>query len=75
MAIQENIKPAYLDEIVKRITRCFHPLRIILFGSWARGDAQPGSDIDLLVVLPHVANKRQATIQIGNSLSDLPGGS
>lgn len=27
---------------------------VILFGSWARGDAHPDSDIDLLVVLDHV---------------------
>jgi len=47
-------KPAYLSEIVERIVRQFDPLRIILFGSWARGDARPDSDVDLLVVLPKV---------------------
>jgi len=29
-----------------------HPLRVTLFGSAARGDMTPGSDIDLLVVMP-----------------------
>jgi hypothetical protein len=29
---------------------------VLLFGSWARGDAHPESDIDLLVVLDHVAS-------------------
>jgi predicted nucleotidyltransferase len=28
--------------------------RLLLFGSWARGDAHPESDIDLLVVLDKV---------------------
>lgn len=67
-----TLEPACLPEAIDRIVRRFDPLRIILFGSWARGDARPDSDIDLLVVLPEVENKRQTTIQIGNELSDLP---
>ncbi len=51
-----------LPEAVQRIARQFDPPRIILFGSWARGDARPDSDIDLLVVLPPVENKRRAAI-------------
>ncbi|MCC7292906.1 MAG: nucleotidyltransferase domain-containing protein [Phycisphaerales bacterium] len=34
------------------IAREFHPQRIILFGSYARGDATVDSDVDLLVILP-----------------------
>jgi uncharacterized protein len=65
-------QPPYLLEAVERIVRQFDPLRIILFGSWARGQARPDSDLDLLVVLSRVDNKRQAAIRIGNALSDLP---
>ena len=72
MAVSLIAQPECLPEAVQRIVRKFDPLRIILFGSWARGDARPDSDIDLLVVLPHVDNKRQAAIRIGNALSDLP---
>jgi predicted nucleotidyltransferase len=50
----------------------FEPIRIILFGSYARGDATSDSDIDLLIVLPHVANKRTAAIEIRRALADLP---
>jgi hypothetical protein len=46
-----------------RIVRDFHPLRLILFGSHARGDARPESDVDLLVVLPQVAHKRLAAVR------------
>ena len=65
-------QPSCLPEVVERIVRKFHPVRIILFGSWARGDAREDSDIDLLVVLPKVEHKRKVAIQIGNSLSNLP---
>ena len=38
-----------LDEIVQRIVDAFHPRRIVLFGSRARGEAGPDSDVDLMV--------------------------
>jgi predicted nucleotidyltransferase len=39
-----------LEEIVERLVVRFHPERIILFGSHARGEATDASDMDLLVV-------------------------
>ena len=41
-----------LDEIVRRIVEVADPDKIILFGSRARGDAEPDSDYDLLVIGP-----------------------
>ncbi len=41
-----------LAEIVRRLVETFHPLRIYLFGSRARGDAGLDSDYDLMVVVP-----------------------
>ncbi len=72
MTVSLITQPACLPEAIQRIVHQFDPLRIILFGSWARGDARLDSDIDLLVVLPQVDNKRQTAIRIGNALSDLP---
>ncbi len=65
-------QPPYLSEVVDRIVSKFHPEKIILFGSWARGEAREDSDLDLLVVLPSVEHTRKAAIQIGNTLSNLP---
>ena len=39
-------------ELGERIAREFHPERIILFGSHARGTPTAHSDVDLLVILP-----------------------
>jgi predicted nucleotidyltransferase len=62
----------YLPFITERIVAHCDPLRVILFGSFARGEAGPDSDVDLLVVLPQVENKRQAAIEIRRVLADLP---
>ena len=39
-----------LDELLERILSTGAPERVVLFGSRARGDARPGSDVDLLIV-------------------------
>ncbi len=39
-----------LDEIVAKIIEEGNPLKVVLFGSRARGDHRPDSDIDLLIV-------------------------
>src|SRR5579875_1577019 len=41
-----------IQRMVRRIVRDFHPERVILFGSHARGEAGPDSDVDLLIVMP-----------------------
>ncbi|MGD0090213.1 MAG: nucleotidyltransferase domain-containing protein [Planctomycetota bacterium] len=55
--------------IVKRIVREFHPDKIILFGSQARGTAGPDSDVDLLVVMSVEGSKFEKSIQIGLALN------
>lgn len=60
-----------LSLIRQRIVSTFDPLRIILFGSRARGDARPDSDVDLLVVLSQVSDKRAAAVEIRTALQDL----
>ena len=41
-----------IEEITRRLVDYFHPERIYLFVSAARGDAGPDSDLDFGVVLP-----------------------
>jgi predicted nucleotidyltransferase len=66
---------AWLPDAVDRIVREFRPLKVILFGSRARGDARAESDVDLLVVMPDAwagARRRAAAVGIVRALRDLP---
>ena len=53
-----------IRQMLGRIVRRFRPERIILFGSHARGDAGPDSDVDLLIVMPVSGSKREKQIEI-----------
>ncbi len=44
------LEQAILDDIIRRIVEVAQPEKIILFGSAARGDLGPNSDVDLLII-------------------------
>lgn len=60
-----------IEEMVDRIVRQFQPERVILFGSHARGDGGPDSDVDLLVVMPVEGLKREKAVEIRVALRDI----
>ena len=60
-----------ISEMVRRIVEGFHPDKIILFGSYARGAAGPDSDADLLVVMPVKGSKREKAIEIDVELAGI----
>ncbi|MDE0636086.1 MAG: HEPN domain-containing protein [Candidatus Poribacteria bacterium] len=62
----------FISIMTDRIVREFDPLQIILFGSQARGDADPNSDIDLLVVFSELTDKRKIAVDIERALADVP---
>ena len=49
-----------ISTMVDRIVGRFQPSRVVLFGSQARGDANEWSDVDLLVVMGNVPDKRRS---------------
>ena len=76
MTITDRERAAVIDTVVatmvERIVDQFAPDRIVLFGSRARGDAREWSDVDLLVVMPNGTDRREAAVEIGVSVGDLP---
>lgn len=44
---------------------------VIVFGSYARGDVQPGSDLDLLVVEPQVGDRYAEMSRLAQALAHL----
>src|SRR5208337_950790 len=70
--LRKNRLERIIDEMVLRIVERFDPERIILFGSAARGNAGPDSDVDLLVVMPVEGSRREKAVEIGVAVNDIP---
>jgi predicted nucleotidyltransferase len=63
--------PQIISELVRRIVETVHPLRIILFGSAARGEMNENSDLDVLVIMPDGVHRRRTAQVIYRGLRGL----
>ena len=61
------------SKIVELILSGCQPKKIILFGSQARGTSTLGSDIDIMIILDHVADRRSQMVNIRRLLLPLGG--
>src|SRR5688572_24311659 len=71
IVVDQSISAEVLDEIVKRIIALAAPVKIILFGSNARGEAQASSDLDLIIVEKEVTEQYDEALRLGRALGDL----
>ena len=62
----------WASRIAERIVEQCNATRVILYGSVARGDDGPDSDIDLLVVMPIIGRRHDASVRVLNELRDVP---
>ena len=60
-----------IREMTRRIIEQFNPIKIVLFGSHARGTAVLDSDIDLLIIKKIEGSKRKERVAIGIALHDI----
>jgi predicted nucleotidyltransferase len=57
---------------IRSIVTAYHPARVVLFGSQAKGDAGPDSDVDLLVIFDKDIDRRERRVGIRRLLGDMP---
>ncbi len=60
-----------IESLVQSIVEVVHPLKIILFGSYARGKTNPESDIDVLVVMPEGVHCRRTAQLLYRQIREL----
>lgn len=70
--VRSRVVRDHLRQAIETIVDAYDPFRVILFGSQARGDAGPDSDVDLLVVFDDKVDRRERQIEIGRLLRDQP---
>ena len=63
--------PESIETAVNLIVDCVDPLKVILFGSAARGEDTGSSDIDLLVVMPDGTPRRETARALRRRLLSL----
>ena len=68
----EQISDALIREAARRLGEAARkPARVILNGSYARGDADPSSDVDFLVVQQNGFGHRREIVRLQDALSPL----
>jgi predicted nucleotidyltransferase len=76
MGSQQMINQKDIDAMVSTIVQEVQPVRIILFGSYATGQANEGSDIDLCIIEKGSFNtnksRRTETAKLYKALASYP---
>jgi predicted nucleotidyltransferase len=70
----EEMQPdgTHIDELIQRIVAVTRPSRILLFGSGARGEMGPHSDLDVLVVVSEGTPRRATAQRIYRNMIGFP---
>lgn len=66
------VAEAVIQEAVRRLLQAAPGATVILFGSYARGQPGPDSDLDFIVVEPQVRGVRKESARLRAALEPLP---
>ena len=69
---KKTVAERTLKKIIRRIVKVAKPEKIIMFGSAAKGQMGPNSDVDLLVIMPVNGSRRQTQVNIRCEIHDIP---
>ena len=58
-----------IEKAIQTIAESEHPARIILFGSYARGEEREDSDLDFLVIFHVAPHPRQTMVRIRRAMA------
>ncbi len=53
-----------IQKVVTRLVKAANPCKIILFGSYARGDETPDSDVDIMVIEDTVEHQGKEMVRL-----------
>ena len=67
-----GLEPGLIEKVAQNIVRRFNPVRIVLFGSRARGDARVDSDIDLFVEMETPLDRFERSSAVGAIFKQRP---
>lgn len=62
------LTPDHIQYAVQKLVAAAQPSRVILFGSYARGEASEDSDLDLLVVENQVENRGEEMVRLRRAI-------
>ena len=60
-----------LQQAVARIVAIAQPSRVILFGSYGRGDADADSDVDLMVIESQIENQGEEMVRLHKAVGHI----
>jgi uncharacterized protein len=66
--------PEAIADMVRRIVESVSPDRVLVYGSYARGEADPESDVDFFLIFQEISDRREIVRRAYEALvgTDLP---